>query len=174
MQSPEKSADECKHVKRRGRPTKLTEQVELRLLRELSDGKLMGEICAAGDMPHRVTVQNWMASSPDFRSKVQRAREIGTDALAEAALTIADETPPMPGEVAKARLRADMRMKLAAAWNQPTYGNRPNVQITNEAPQVSFALTADQMAKLADVVRAVMSEDAVDVTPRMLAPSRRG
>ena len=157
----------------RGRPRMLTPKLEERILAELRDGRLMGAICEAEGMPHRTTVQRWMSESPEFRAKVYRAREIGTDALAESAMTIADEAPPMPGDVAKARLRSDVRLKLAAAWNQGTYGNRPAVVVQNEAPRVQLRLDADKLAALAEAMRRMLVEEPIDVTPRKLAPSRR-
>jgi len=167
------TVQESKKSRGRGRPTRLTEATEAAILAGLREGKVMGEICSAGAMPSRELVQAWMAERPNFRAKVQRARELGADAMAERALQIADETPPVSGEVARARLRADVRLKLAAAWNA-TYSNRPQVQVTHEPPRIDFGLSPEKMVYLVRAVEAALGSDVVDVTPlRLAAPVQR-
>lgn len=156
-------------MKKRGRPTKLTPQVRERILNELRDGKLLHEVCQAAGID-RVTVYSWMRVDAEFCAAVRRAREDGSDALAEAALSIADAADPVPGVIAKARLRADVRLKLAAAWN-PTYSNRPQVQVTHEPPRIDFGLSPEKMVYLVRAVEAALGSDVIDVTPLRLAAS---
>jgi hypothetical protein len=158
---------------KRGRPTKQNANVRVRILEGLRDGRVMRELCGIGDMPDRVTIYAWMAADPAFKADVARAREEGADALVENALAIADEVAPVSGDVAKARLRADMRMKIAAAYQPGTYGNRSTVQINSAPPPLSVSLTPAQLVQLAQAVAPVLDGEAVDVTPRVIArPSR--
>lgn len=155
-----------------GRPTKMTDKTKTRILSELRDGKVLRDICNAPDLPDRITVYDRMKADPVFRAEVLRARQDGADALVETALVIADEVAPVTGEVQRARLRADVRMKMAAAFNQQVYGNRPNIVVQTEQPRIEFKLDPDKLAALAEAMRKMLVDGPIDVSPRQLASGR--
>ena len=96
-------------------------------------------------MPAWRTVYDWLNASEDFATRFARAREIGTDAIAEDTLKIID-TPPAKvydkdgferidsGHVTWQKNRVEHRLKLLAKWNPKRYGDKTIVSGDNENP----------------------------------------
>jgi hypothetical protein len=100
----------------------------------------MSAICREADMPSRTTVFEWM-SNQSFSERIARARELGADAIAEEALSIADDGsfdtvetdrgPKMDSEwVARSKLRVETRLKLLAKWSPKKYGEKLDIEHT--------------------------------------------
>jgi transposase-like protein len=62
----------------RGRPTHYTAELAERILRELSGGRSLGDVCRDGGMPAPSTVREWVTRDrAGFASRYHRAREAG-------------------------------------------------------------------------------------------------
>ena len=81
------------------------EAVAAEFLARIEDGRGLREVCAERDMPVHATVTRWLKARPEFALAYRLAREAQADRLFDLAWTIARECPPLPGEVAAARLK---------------------------------------------------------------------
>lgn len=81
------------------------EAVAAEFLARIEDGRGLREVCAELDMPVHATVTRWLKTRPEFAQAYRQAREAQADRLFDLAWTIARECPPLPGEVAAARLK---------------------------------------------------------------------
>lgn len=82
-----------------GRPTLYVPDIVDAFLAELMDGRSVRSICADPEMPSRRTILHWLDRHPDFLRQYKLAYDLGTDAIFEEALEIAD-TPKL-GRVRK-------------------------------------------------------------------------
>lgn len=125
----------------KGRPSKYTPDLADEIVRDLSEGVTLSDICRRDHMPNRSTVYAWMREDDAFSQRFARAREIGFDRIAEQALEIVDDDSrdwePITNEagqvvgikvdgehVQRSKLRAEMRLKLLAKWDPKRYGDR--------------------------------------------------
>ena len=127
------------------RATLQTPEVIDSILYQIADGIPLREICRQDGMPAWRTVYDWLNASEDFAARFARAREIGTDAIAEDTLKIID-TPPAKvydkdgferidsGHVTWQKNRVEHRLKLLAKWNPKRYGDKTIVSGDNENP----------------------------------------
>ena len=105
------------------------------------------EICRMSHLPDRNTVMAWRQADTDFHRRITDARARGCDALAEQSVEISDEADndlltdkdgrqyPNTAAIARAKLRVDTRLKIAALWNPKEYGAKQgdtNVNISLE------------------------------------------
>ena len=81
----------------------------------------MKTICAMEGMPTYKTIYNWEAAYPDFLHLSMRAREAGTNVLADQCIEIADDPVLDPNDK---RIRIDTRMRLIGKWNAKRYGDK--------------------------------------------------
>jgi hypothetical protein len=120
------------------RPTKRTPAVEKRIIDGLCDGTPLRELCRQEGMPNWRTVYLWQERDADFAAQVARARDTGTDAIAEQALDLIDTEPVRvegkidPGYVQWKRAQVDTRLKLLACWNPKKYGSKQTVDVGNK------------------------------------------
>ena len=147
--TPAQSATEAqsaqKDTKVTKRATLQTPEVIDSILYQIADGIPLREICRQDGMPAWRTVYDWLNASEDFATRFARAREIGTDAIAEDTLKIID-TPPAKvydkdgferidsGHVTWQKNRVEHRLKLLAKWNPKRYGDKTIVSGDNENP----------------------------------------
>ena len=97
----------------------------------LAKGETLRAICRDDGMPHFTTVYDWIDGDPETALRFERARARGADAIAEEALAIMDQPPPMTdtgatdsGHVAWAKARVETRLKLLAKWHPKRYGDK--------------------------------------------------
>ena len=120
------------------RSTLRTPTVERRLIDGLCDGVPLRELCRQAGMPNWRTVYLWTETDADFAAQVARARDTGTDAIAEQALDLIDQEPARvdgridPGFVQWKRAQVDTRLKLLACWNPKKYGTKATVDVGNK------------------------------------------
>jgi hypothetical protein len=121
----------------------------------ISDGEPLKALCREPGMPAWRTVYDWLEKHPEFAKAMERARELGADAIAAECLEIADT--PMEGvEVTmrgktKETKRGDMlghrklqietRLKLLAKWHPKKYGEKVEHTGAGGGP-VLFQITA--------------------------------
>ena len=109
----------------------------------------------------------WMKADPDLATAYYDARSIGADAIADGILTIADEVTASTVEVAKARLRTDVRLKLLAKWQPDKYGDK--VDVRHQGPDGGAVQVAHtNVADIAAQMRAVLTGRSAPVSPDKL------
>jgi hypothetical protein len=140
--------------RRRGRPSKKTEEICDEIIDRMSLGEPLEAICRDNHMPDSSTVRDWENADEAFSRDIARARTRGFDCIAADTLRIAD-TPmtgvieeyenvmvkkPTEDEPAKfelvlvkrraedmlqhRKLQIDTRLKLLAKWDPKRYGER--------------------------------------------------
>lgn len=105
----------------------------------ISCGETLRAICRDDHMPSWVSVYDWIKSDSDFALRIERARELGFDAIAEHTVSILDEPPERintehgdkvdPGYVQWQKNRAEQRLKLLAKWHPKKYGDKQEVDL---------------------------------------------
>jgi len=146
------------------RSTLRSPAVEKRLLDGLCDGVPLRELCRQEGMPNWRTVYLWTETDADLAAQVARARDTGTDAIAEQALELVDMEPARvdgridPGFVQWKRAQVDTRLKLLACWNPKKYGQKQTLDVGNkEGETLKVDGNVDTVAltlALADALRA--------------------
>ena len=78
---------------KRGRPTKYTEALGLRICKELSHGRSLRRICEDEKMPNASTVHEWILDGKheDFAKQYAQARTIQAEQMFDEILDIADD-----------------------------------------------------------------------------------
>ncbi len=140
----------------------------------IQSGETLTSICRSAHMPAPVNVYAWIKQDAGFAARMEEARRIGYDAIADDALRIADtqdvgrETEEdATGQVVKVK-RADMlghrklrvwtRLQLLAKWHPAKYGDRSALELTG-ADGV-LASDTEKAARLASLVAAAAARGA--------------
>lgn len=104
-------------------------------------GYRLEQICADPTMPKRERLIRWLGhpDNAEYMAQYEEARRIGTLALEEEALAIADglpfdpsdpDMPAIPDDVTRAKLRVETRWKSIRAWNADRYGDKKQVDMS--------------------------------------------
>lgn len=144
------------------RPTLRTPEVEQQIIEGLSDGVSLREICRREGMPSWRAVYDWIGADPQFAARLERARQLGFEALAEDVLHIADNTRAISDHVQLSKLRIETRLKLLAAWHPKKYGSKQTLEhsgVDGEPIKVAHA----DVGQLARNLRAIASGQAEPV-----------
>jgi len=112
--------------RKRGRPTAYTPALARTICEGIAAGRPLLAICAAEDMPDRVTVWRWHQQHDEFRNMILAAREFGADALAEQCLQIADGG----GDVRRDMVKIATRRWLASKIAPRRYGDRIAAEVS--------------------------------------------
>lgn len=112
-----------------GRPTTYTQKAADEIVRRLSAGETLTDICADDHMPATRTVSDWKAAHPDFSADFGRARDAGYDAIASRARKTArgqneDAGGDSSGDVQRDKLIIETDLKLLAKWDPRRYGDK--------------------------------------------------
>lgn len=136
-----------------------TPELQEELLTWIASGQTLRAFCRQPNKPAWRTVYDWIEADPDLAARIARARDIGADAIAEEALSIADT--PMPGVITTVdedgtktvtedmlghrKLQVETRLKLLAKWNPKKYGEKIEQQHTgaNGGPIIISSTDAD-------------------------------
>ena len=118
----------CDDTAGRGRPT-VHEQAEheAEIVTRLCVGESLPMICTSAEMPSLRTVNRWLAADPDFAATVRYAREIGVQALMDAAMDIASGGAKSTGSVERDKLLCSVIRWIVAKRdpeNAPRNGSR--------------------------------------------------
>lgn len=101
------------------------------VLDRVACGATLSHVCRDGNgegLPSYMTIYRWMAEVPDLARRLMDARMMGAMLLAESCIDIADACQPDRDEVALAKLRCDMRWRLAARWAPARLGTTQQVE----------------------------------------------
>lgn len=147
-----------------GRPSKFTQEIAETICVKLMEGESLREICAADEMPDRVTVYRWLAADEAFRNQYAHAREVQADTYADETKEIADDGSNdwmerfsqdgkslgwvVNGEaVSRSKLRVDQRKWHAAKLNPKVYGDRQEIRHADpDGNKLSFVIVGQAEA----------------------------
>ncbi len=141
---------------RKRRPVSLySPELATHVLSRIAKGETLTSICQ--DLGFTVaTWSSWLDARPDLKEAHEYARVLGADAIADDIINIIDSVPADAMQIAKARLRTDMRLRLLAKWQPARYGDNARLEHTgpNGTPvQVAYA----NVSELAKQMRAVLA-----------------
>lgn len=121
-----------------GTPPKYDEAIGDEICERLAMGQTLSSICNLEGMPNYSTVWRWECSNEEFRNKSHLSRKIGTHAIADDCIRIADD--PMLDAQEK-RVRIDTRIRLLGKWNARQYGDKIEIESTQAKPlNVTFTI----------------------------------
>lgn len=111
--------------------TAKTDDNKTAILDGLADGKSLREICRQPGMPAVSTVLRWCGEDLQWQEQYARARESGSDAMAEDIQAIADGIAHAsdPVSVNAARLQIDARKWLLAKRQPKKYGEKVDLNL---------------------------------------------
>lgn len=109
----------------RGRPTKYTAKLALRICDRLCSGESLRRICADQGMPSESCVRGWVLEDREgFYAQYARARNFALDAMADEVIEIADGD----GDAATKRIRFDARRWYLSKLAPKRYGDRQQIE----------------------------------------------
>lgn len=128
--------------------TTFTQEIADEICQRLAEGEPLRQICRDEHMPAWRTVYCWREQFPEFDTAITRARDIGTDAIAEDTLNLIDTEPEFAeswsngggskhrdsAHVTWLKNRVEQRMKLLAKWNPKRYGDKLELAGNKDAP----------------------------------------
>ena len=103
-----------------GRPTKYNEELSIKILGQLAEGKSLVDICKKKGMPSQSAVYRWAIQYPEFRERYTRAREIQAHVFFDEIVSIADNTEL--GNDRLAHLRIEARKWVVGRMRPIQYG----------------------------------------------------
>ncbi len=153
---------------------KYSRRLGVEICRRVASGKSLSEVCRDQHMPHRDTVQTWLANPKydELRREYDRAIQLRADRIFDELLQIADdarndwmERQRQDGSteikfdkenVQRSRLRIDTRKWVLGRMNPQKYGDRVTSHITADPPPGSREGDSPRervLKKLADMRR---------------------
>jgi hypothetical protein len=111
-----------------GRPYKFTEEIADRICDALMSGQSLVKICAAKDMPDRVTVIRWMAKDVAFATRCAHAREAQADYMDDLIIDEANKVTPETAQAAKVKISA--YQWRASKLAPKKYGDRVDMNLS--------------------------------------------
>ena len=129
----------------------------------LSEGKTLRDYCRQEQRPSFRTIYDWEAQDKDFATRIARARDIGSDSIADECLAIIDAEPLAvfdeagnkrydSGSITWNKNRAEQRIKLLAKWNPRKYGDKTILAGDDQNPVVveaSFDIFGELLKNIA-------------------------
>ena len=120
-----------------GRPISIPDsKIVEEVLFWISSGNTLRSYCRQKNKPAFTTIYNWLNKDKEFNERFVRAREVGSDMIADSIMEIMSETPEMiggdnpridPGWVALQKAKSDVALKLLSKWFPSRYGDRVDV-----------------------------------------------
>lgn len=134
-----------------------TDELADDLIKWISDGKTLLAWCREPGRPSHHSVYRWIRDDNDFAQKMNLAREIGADAIADECMQIADtmldavilEESGQGTKTTKSdalghrKLQIDTRLKLLAKWHPKKYGDKIELSGDKEKPLSVSAIVSD-------------------------------
>ena len=137
-----------------GRPsTKPDPVIVNEIIEWIAHGNTLRSYCRQKNKPNWRTIYNWLNKDKEFTERFVRAREVGSDMIADSIMEIMNEQPEMiegdnpridPAWVALQKAKSDVALKLLSKWFPQRYGDRVdvaakgdiNLTISTGVPQV--------------------------------------
>lgn len=146
------------------------------ICKRLADGEPLRAVCRDEHMPSWRTVYDWINADSDFASRIERARQLGADAIADDIIGMIDEPPERTGtqfgdkvdagHVQWQKNRVEQRLKLLAKWHPKKYGEKSAMELTGAdggPVQISDAERAAKVAALLAVAQKRKEDDVSDL-----------
>lgn len=112
-----------------GRKSKITPAVIEKILQLLREGQSLRRICKENpDVPARENIFDYLDKDEDFATRYARAKEIGSHALVEDSIDIADAAKDRTA-VEKARVQIQARQWAASKLHPKKYGDKQTVEM---------------------------------------------
>lgn len=140
-----------------GRPSTYSEDIAAEIVKRISEGEPLAQICRDEHMPGVSTVYDWMKRRGDLSGAIARAREAGFDVIATDCLKIADDPE---GDPQRDKLRVDTRLKLLAKWDPKRYGEAVQLKHSDAEGQTIDLSATSAAARLAALLEAVRNRAA--------------
>ena len=123
-----------------GRPSSFDPKIVEEVLFWISSGNTLRSYCRQKGKPAFTTIYNWLNKDSEesrlFSERFVRAREVGSDMIADSIMEIMNEEPEMiggdnpridPGWVALQKAKSDVALKLLSKWFPSRYGDKVGV-----------------------------------------------
>ena len=103
----------------------------------IAHGNTLRAYCRQKGKPAFTTIYNWLNKYKEFTERFVRAREVGSDMIADSIMEIMNEQPEMiegdnpridPAWVALQKAKSDVALKLLSKWFPQRYGDRVGVE----------------------------------------------
>lgn len=108
-----------------GRPSIYSEELAGEILKRMSEGEPLRQICRDEHMPHARRVHEWVTdNTEDFAQRYARACEARVETMADELMEIADGPAIDVVDVQKNRLRIDTRKWLMSKMLPKKYGDK--------------------------------------------------
>ena len=137
-----------------------------KLLAEVVERIALGQTLAALGRElgfHPTSWGEWCRADEDLGIAYAQARETGQDVIADEVMQIIDSVPAQSEEIQRAKLRAEMRLKLLAKWNPKRYGDRLSTELSNKPGEtLKVEGTADTAAIAASLAAAMRDANRGD------------
>lgn len=157
LKDEEKTPAKGKTPKKRGRPSKYSEEIADRICEEMINGRDLLAICSDEEFPNRVTVYRWMDAKPDFATRIARAREALGDHAAYLVQDVADKCSPETANADRVKLMA--YQWRAARFAPRRYSERKVNELVGEGGgPIKTEATVLDASKLDPEARATLRE----------------
>ena len=131
--------------RKRGRPTSYTQELAEEICARLSTGETLLKISQDEHMPCLRTLLRWEVENPEYCQLSARAREHGTNVMADQCITIADDPTLDPNDK---RIRIDTRLRLIGKWNAKKYGDKVSMEHDVQHKFIPLDELADKVRKI--------------------------
>lgn len=127
--------------KKKGRPSKYTEELARKICDLIREGKSERQICKMPNMPTAMTLRRWKEGNPDFCAQSARAREESAEKFNDELLDLQDELNDQlqtrlstgedfpKGAVEAYKVLMQEKARQAAWRDDSRYGNRKTVKV---------------------------------------------
>lgn len=159
--------------KKMGRPTIRTDDRKTLILKLISDGKLMREVCAEAKISPAALCE-WERDTPDFANALTHAREAWAAINAEDGAAIAAKLPRMiasedgervdPGWVQHVTSRLNYLKWLIAKRDPKRYGEQPAQTTVNVENTVSIGLSEERRKDLLEKKQRAIASNRVGLS----------
>lgn len=140
----------------RGPQVKVTPELLEECLEAIATGQTLTAFCRGPERPHRSAICRHLDRNPELQKRYVEARDRGFDALAEEVMVIADDAcEDSKAGVAKAKLQAEVRLRLLSKWCTSRYGDKLQLGGDGGEPiKLSATERVDRLTKFLAVAHA--------------------
>ena len=141
------------------RPTKYTVELGDEICSRISEGESLAKICRDDHMPHPSNIYRWLRSDELFRENYREAKDNQAEYFVEQTLIIPDEEE----DVARAKLKVDVRKWAASKYKPKKYGDKMHLAGDDENPVVTKDVSVKEkfLSKLTvEQLEAIKAESA--------------
>lgn len=145
-----------------GRICTYTDEMATQIEDWLCEGKTLRSFCRQDGKPSFGTVYAWIKKIDGFAERLERAREIGADAISEECMEIMDDStndymermasngesyPALNAEhIQRSKLRVWGRLELLKVWHPQKYGNRTVLAGDKDSPLLPQNMSDEERA----------------------------